>query len=445
MTTQDLEAPLPIEEAAEPLPVGVGRITKGWAAFAGLAMAGVVVGLIAYFYERNQGLVATNMRDLGAMRGATWGLYITLVVYFVGVSFAGITIAALIRLFDIEKLRGIARMAELMTVVALILGAFAIIIDLGQPLRGLVNLFRYARPQSPFFGTFSLVISGYLFASIVYLYITSRRDAARMAARPSKLRRLFTLWAAGYEDTEEQRVRDRRTSFWLALAILPLLVVATSTLGFVFGLQVGRPGWFGTLQAPAFVVLAGVSGLGHIIVMAAIIRRAVKAEDKIGIDAFAWMGRALMILLCVYVYFIVVEILTITYQSGAAEQELSDALLTGRYAWIFWGSLASLGIPLVGLGLMAVRRSWNIGWLVAAGVLVNAGALGKRYLIVVPSQTHGQLLPYGVGSYSPSLVEVGVAIGLFSLGAIMVAVFMKLFPIIELDDEVVGTAQEEVL
>lgn len=441
MTTHALPDPMPTDEH-EPLPFGVGQITRGWLAYLALALGGVAIGLVAFFYERSQGLVATGMRNLGSMQGATWGLYITLVVYFVGVSFAGITVAALIRLFDIERLRGVARMAELMTVVSLVLGALAIIVDLGQPLRGLVNLFRYARPQSPFFGTFSLVIAGYLFASVVYLYLTSRRDAAQLATRPSRLRGLYRWWAAGYEDTEEQRSRDRRTSFWLALAILPLLIVAHSSLGFVFGLQVGRPGWFGTLQAPAFVVLAGVSGIGHIIVMAAIIRRATHTEDRIGPDAFAWLGRALMILLFVYVYFIVVEVLTLTYQSSVAEKALSDALLTGRYAWIFWGSIATLVIPLAALARMAVYRAWSLPWLVAAGVLVNAGALGKRYLIVVPSQTHGQLLPYGVGSYTPTWVEFGVAIGLFSLGAAAIAIFMKIFPIIELDEVSVDEPEE---
>jgi molybdopterin-containing oxidoreductase family membrane subunit len=436
MTTDVIDEPLP-EAAVEEteLPMGVGRFDRGWRTFIVFPIIGVVIGLIAYLYERDQGLVATGMRDLGSMRGATWGLYITLVVYFVGVSFAGITIAAFIRLFHLEQLRGIARMAELLTVVALILGALAIVVDLGQQMRGIVNLFRYARPQSPFFGTFSLVISGYLFASIVYLYVTSRRDAARMAAQPSKLRRFFRWWSAGYEDTSAQRERDGRTSFWLALAILPLLVMAHSSLGFVFGLQVGRPGWFGTLQAPAFVILAGVSGIGHIIVMAAMIRKSLDAEDRIGMDAFSWLGRALMILLFVYVYFIVVELLTITYQPSVAEQQLSEALLTGRYAPIFWGSTLALLLPLVAISVMGLQKRWRLSWLIVAGILVNVGALGKRYLIVVPSQTHGQLLPYGVGSYTPSWVEFGVAIGLFSLGTLMVAVFMKVFPIIELDDE----------
>ena len=414
--------------------MGVGTITRGWLAFLGLATAGLIVGIVGFVVEHNQGMVVTGMRDLGTMQGATWGLYISLVVYFVGVSFAGITVAALIRLLNLERLRSLARMAEVLTVVALILGALAILVDLGQPLRGVINLFRYARPQSPFFGTFSLVISGYLFSSLVYLYLTARPDAAILAARPSKLQGFFRRWAAGYKDTPDQRERDRRTSFWLALAILPLLVVAHSSLGFVFGLQVGRPGWFGTLQAPAFVVLAGVSGIGHLIVMAAMIRKIVKAENRIGLDAFAWLGRFLMLLLVAYLYFVVVEVLTTIYQSSVAEQKLSEVLLTGRYAWIFWGSIASLVIPLIGLAWMSITTHWKISWLVTAGVLVNAGAVGKRYLIVVPSETHGQLLPYGIGSYTPTWVELAVAVGLFSLGTLLVALFMKLFPIIELDE-----------
>jgi molybdopterin-containing oxidoreductase family membrane subunit len=422
--------------------MGGGSLTRGWIAVRALGLLGVVVGIVGYVAEKSQGMVATGMRDLGTMQGATWGIYIALVVYFVGVSFAGITVAALIRLFRLEKLNGIARMAEVLTVVALILGALAIMVDLGQPLRGLVNLFRYARPQSPFFGTFSLVISGYLFASVVYLYVTSRHDAALLAERPSRLQWFFRFWAAGYRATADQRARDRRVTFWLALAILPLLVVAHSSLGFVFGLQVGRPGWFGTLQAPAFVVLAGVSGVGYIIVLAAIVRKALGLEKRISMDAFAWLGLFLLGLLATYLYFVIVEILTIIYQPGVNEQRLSEALLTGTYAWLFWVSVATLIISFIALAWMALTRNWRIGWLVASGVLVNLGAIGKRYLIVVPSQTHGQLLPYGIGSYTPSLVEIAVTIGLFSLGAVLITLFMKVFPIVELRAEAIGELEE---
>ncbi len=417
------------------LPQGVGRFSVGWKVFIAVAFVVFAFGVFAYTRELSNGMVETGMRDVGTMGGATWGIYIAMVVYFIGVSFAGITVAALIRILRLEKLRSIARMAELLTVVSLILGALAIVVDLGQPMRGVINLFRYARPQSPFFGTFSLVIAGYLFASLVYLYLGGRRDAAVMAKHPGRLQWFHRWWAAGYEDTPEEQERHRKSSFWMALAIVPLLIIAHSTLGFVFGLQVGRPGWYGTLQAPAFVALAGVSGIGHIVILSAIIRRVLKAEDRITEAVFAWLGKILLLFLAVYVYFMSVELFTLLYATPEVEKRLSDALISGEYAWIYWGSVTALVIPMLVLAWQALNQRWSVGLLVASGVLVNLGAIGKRYLIVVPSQTHGTLLPYEVGSYSPSWVEYGVVAGLFALGALLIGLFIKAFPVLPIDED----------
>lgn len=421
-------------EGPPKLPQNIGRLTPGWIIFF-IAMAVVtLVGFFAYLLQVNNGLIVTGLRGLGTMAGATWGLYVAYYVYFIGVSFAGITVAALIRIFKIEKLESVARIGELLTVVSLILGALSILADLEKPWRAIVNLFQYGRPQSPFFGTFSMVIAGYLFASIVFLYVTSRRDAAYMADHAKRFRGLYRFMSANYEDTLEQHKIDRRVTFWLAIAILPLLVIAHSTVGFVFGLQVGRPGWFGTLQAPGFVVLAGVSGIGNLIMLAAIVRWATDTKHRITVDAFSWLGKLLLGLLMTYLYFTVVEILTITYQPGASEQSISEALLTGTYAWIFWGAIVSLVAAAVILIWQALTRSWSIWLVVAAGILVNIGAVAKRYLIVVPSQTHGQLLPYPTGTYTPNWVEFAVVFGLFALGALMIGVFMKVFPIVPLEE-----------
>ncbi|VAW04711.1 hypothetical protein MNBD_ACTINO01-2252 [hydrothermal vent metagenome] len=421
-------------EGPPKLPQNIGRFTPGWIVFFIAMTVVTVVGFFAYLLQVNNGLIVTGLRGLGTMAGATWGLYVAYYVYFIGVSFAGITVAALIRIFKIEKLESVARIGELLTVVSLILGALSILADLEKPWRAIVNLFQYGRPQSPFFGTFSMVIAGYLFASMVFLYVTSRRDAAYMAKHAKRFRGLYRFMSASYEDTLEQRKIDRRVTFWLAIAILPLLVIAHSTVGFVFGLQVGRPGWFGTLQAPGFVVLAGVSGIGNLIMLAAIVRWATDTKHRITVDAFSWLGKLLLGLLVTYLYFTVVEILTITYQPGASEQSISEALLTGTYAWIFWGAIVSLVAAAVILIWQALTRSWSIWLVVVAGILVNVGAVAKRYLIVVPSQTHGQLLPYPIGSYTPNWVEFAVVFGLFALGALMIGAFMKVFPIVPLEE-----------
>src|SRR3990170_4886434 len=176
---------------AREYPYGVGRFGPGFMALVAGFLALVVLGAVAYGRQYIEGESITGLRDLGTMGGTPWGIYVAFVVYFVGISFAGITVAALIRVLNLEHLRPVSRMAELLTVLALVLGAMSVLVDLGQPGRGIINLFRYARPQSPFFGTFSLVISAYLIASMVYLYLDGRRDAALCARRPGRLQGFF--------------------------------------------------------------------------------------------------------------------------------------------------------------------------------------------------------------------------------------------------------------
>jgi molybdopterin-containing oxidoreductase family membrane subunit len=253
-----------------------------------------------------------------------------------------------------------------------------------------------------------------------------------LAQQPSRLRWLHRLVAAGYTDTPAERKRHSRATFWLAVSILPMLVIAHSTLGFVFGLQVGRPGWYSALQAPAFVVLAGVSGTGLLIVLAAIVRRALGRDVGLGEYVFAWLGRFLMILLFVYVYFLVTELLTATYAGSERELDVTRAMLWGEYSWIFWSSVALLVVPAMVLGYQALTKKWSVSWLVASGIAVNLAAIGKRYLIAVPSQTHGQLLPYVEGSYSPTWIEYAVVASLVAFGALVIGLFMKVFPIVEI-------------
>jgi molybdopterin-containing oxidoreductase family membrane subunit len=419
--------------AVERLPYGIGRWSAGWVAIVGLSLAVLALGVFAFARQLIEGEVVTGLRNIGSMGGATWGLYVAFIIYFGGVSFAGIALVALIRLFNLEHLRPIARMSLVLAVISIILAALSVLIDLGQPFRALINLPLYGRPMSPFFGTFTAVISGYLFAGLVYLYLDGRRDAAICAEQSEgTLQKLYRLWAAGYRDTPAERQRHNRTTFWLAVAILPLLVLATSTLGFVFGLQAGRPGWYGALQAPGFVILAGVSGVGHIIVIAAILRRVLRAEDQLTPHVFQWLSNILMILTVTYLYFWGAEWITTTYGAHHHEAALSNALLTGEYAGLFWLSVGSLVVAFLLLARQFLTGQYGLGGMVSAGVLVNVAAIGKRILIVVPSQTHGALLPYGTGLYSPTWVEYTVVLGLLALGALLYTLFMKAFPIIEI-------------
>jgi molybdopterin-containing oxidoreductase family membrane subunit len=392
-------------------------------------------GLFAYLHQVSSGMIVTGMRNTGTMGGATWGLYIVMAEYFIGVSFAGVVIAAISRVFRIGELRPITRIAELLTFSSLLVGMLAVLIDIGHPIRGIYNMLLYARPQSPFFGTFTLVAAGVGYTSLAYLYLGGRRDAAKVATVPSRLQRFHRLWAAGYKGTEAEQERHRRVMFWMSIGIVPLIILALSTEGLVFGVQVGRPGWFGSLQGPDFLVLAAASGLANLLVLTAIVRRALGDWNRIGVGVFKWLGHFLLVASAAALYFMIVELFTLLYATPEDERQLADALLRGSYAWIFW---LSIGLMVLGLALLigqAARSRWRVGALVVASVSISTAALAERYLTVIPSQTHGTLLPYETGSYFPNWVEFAVVAGLFALGALLIGLFMKAFPIIPMRDE----------
>lgn len=412
--------------------LGIGRVTPAWTIVVCLSALLAAWGAYAYSRQLDEGLIATGMRTIGR-GGSAWGLYVAFNVYFVGISFAGISISSLVRLFSIEELEPLSRAAELMTIVALIVGGLVILCDLGRPLAGLLYLPMYARPSSPFFGDFTLVAAGYLFASLVYFYLAGRADAAACRRYAGRLRWLYRIWASGHRGTAVERARHHRVSFWLALFILPLLVTAHSTLGFIFGVQGGRPGWFSALQAPSFVVLAGVSGIGALIVVAAILRRFLHLEDEIRPEAFRFLGNFVWVLTLGYLYLMAVEELTASYASAAAvDARVAHEVLFGEYATSFWAVVSCLGAAFAILFAQFARGTVWIGASVVAGILVNVAAIVKRLVIVVPSQTHGMLLPYEIGHYSPSWVEVSVVAGLFGLAVLLYASFVKVFPIVPL-------------
>ena len=131
------------------LPYGVGRPGIRWAVLMVVLLSLIGLGIYAYSVQYAEGEVVTGMRDIGTQGGAPWGIYITFMVFSMGVGVAGISVAAFVRVLRMETLRPLVRMAEVLSVVALIMGGLAIFADLGQPVRGLVNLMRYGRPQSP--------------------------------------------------------------------------------------------------------------------------------------------------------------------------------------------------------------------------------------------------------------------------------------------------------
>ncbi len=414
------------------LPYGVGRFGKGALVTLVFVLGLVVLGIYAYSKQMSEGEIVTGLGDLGTRGGVPWGLYIAFELWAVGMGFGAMILIGVIRLAGDRSSRMLVRTLAVFAMATLFIGGWSVIADLGQPVRAVINIMRYARPMSPFFGTFTVGLVAAYSAIIVYLYLDIRKDAASVARRGGAWSGIPKLLAAGYGDTDAERERHRKVSRALAIALIVIGILAASTSGFVFGVQQGRPGWVGALQAPASVALAVVTGVAVAVILAAILRSTLANRERMSDGLFAWLNRLLLILSLLVAYFIVVEIFTSGYEARESARSVRDAIITGEYAWMFWLSNALFVIGAGIAGYQALYKKASVPVTSVAAIAVVVAALLKRYLLVVPPLTEGRLLPYSAGSYSPTWVEYSVVVGLAALGVGFVVVVSKLIPIIEL-------------
>src|SRR6185369_17234894 len=137
-------------------------------------------GLACYLYQVKHGLAVTAMSNY-----FSWGIYIINFVFFVGISMAGTLISAMLRLTGAEWRRPITRLAEAITLFALLVAAPMVIIDMGRPDRFFYVL-RYARLQSPILWDV-LSLNTYLAGSFLYLYLPLIPDLALLRDHASEL------------------------------------------------------------------------------------------------------------------------------------------------------------------------------------------------------------------------------------------------------------------
>lgn len=407
----------------------LGRRGRLW--IAGLVTV-VGLGAVAYVFQLIYGLRVTAMRD-----HVSWGLYMTNFVFFIGISHAGTLISAILRVTDAGWRRPITRMAEAITVFALMVGAPMVIIDMGRPDR-LLNIFAHGRLQSPILWDVCSIAT-YLTGSILYLYVAMIPDMSVLARwaivrrKSRRLVRLYEVLSLGYRDTPEQRRRLRIALGVMAVIIIPVAVSVHTVVSWIFGMTL-RPGWHSTIFGPYFVVGAIFSGTAAIITAMAIFRRAYHLERYITPRHFRNLAKVLLALTLLYIYFTLSEYLTTWYGGMASDARLVDLLMGGTaYGASFWlWVLFGLFVPL-GLLIMPGHRSLTA--IVSASVLINVGMWLKRYLIVVPT-LETPFIPLDaagvVPHYFPSLVEWTITAGALAAFMLLYTLFSRVFPIVSI-------------
>lgn len=401
-----------------------------WPLFAALGLI-VLGGVAAFAYQFAEGLWVAGYSDR-----AFFGIYEANLVAFIGVSYGGAVVSAVLRLTKARWGAPLSRMAEAMAVVALIVGAAFAIVHLGRPERVWLIL---TSPSfsSPVIWDF-MAITTYLVATSIFLYLPLVPDLARLRDRlpPQGLkRRIYGALALRWRDLPGQRRRLEWGVTIMAILVIPLAVAVHSVLAYTFSMTT-RPGWHSTIFAPYFVVGALYSGVGLVILVVAAFRRAYRLEAFIGprhILSLAWMMAALGL---VYLYMTFSELLTGAYNATREELPIVTALLEGAYAPAFWAFLlAGVLAPLLLVALPTRRR---VSALVLAAGLVVVGMWLKRLLITLPSATLplvDEAEPWGsaIFTWVPVLITLA-ATAAIPLGLMVLFRFVPVLAIDEIEE-----------
>ncbi|OSZ81262.1 polysulfide reductase [Chitinophagaceae bacterium IBVUCB2] len=393
-----------------------------------------LIGLYAYYRQLDKGLVVTNMRDY-----VSWGIYISNFVFFVAISLVGSLITAIFRLANIHWSTPLTRIAEIIAVSAIACASVIIIVDMGRPER-LVNLFSHGRLQSPI--TWDVIVIGtYFFISLLLLYIPLLPDLKILNEQKNKgpkwMSKVYRFFGFFWKGTKEQWKISNKSVVILSIMIIPVAFCIHTVTSWLFATTY-RPGWDSTNFGAYFVSGAFLVGSGAVVIAMYVFRRYYKLEKYITEKHFDKMGKAVVLLAFLYLYFNVNEYLVPAFKMKKPEEAHLTNLFAGEFATMFWFAiLVGMVIPVL---IMITKKGRKPLPMFIAAIMVVVGAWFKRYLIVTPTLLHPflpmQEVPESYKHYFPSWEEWAIAMGSLAGALLIITFFVRLFPIIPIQETI---------
>tara|TARA_Y100001949_G_scaffold176582_1_gene190585 strand:+ start:3890 stop:5278 length:1389 start_codon:yes stop_codon:yes gene_type:complete len=430
-TPHFLPGQMPLGEVSErvlTVPVDFARYRRAWWAL--FIFSCLLLGL---FVASAVVVVWKGVGVFGNNDPVFWGFPILNYMWWLGIGHAGTFISAMLLLLNRPWRNSLNRMAELMTLMAVVCAGIYPILHLGRPW-----LFYWSAPypntmelwpqfKSPTSWDFFAVL-GYLFVSLMFIYIGAIPDfaSARDHARKRRYKIFYGLLALGWRGASSHWAHWRRAYRFIALLAIPLVFAVSSGYSFLLDLS-PETGWHSTVFPPYFVAGAIFSGFALVIIIALGLRRffgwqlliTVKHLDVLGVLLLAsgWMTA--------YGYF--ADTFIAFYSGKEHEITMAMARLTGPMAWSWWTAIFFNLVCLQALWWPQVRRNGKALLAIAVGVLI--GMWCERWMLIIVPATRDYLTATWQG-YSPTFWDWSLFIGTFGLFLVPFSLFMRLLPMV---------------
>jgi Ni/Fe-hydrogenase subunit HybB-like protein len=401
--------------------------TFGWYVLLFTCVSLVGLGAVAFTWQLMEGL---GMAGIAHPIG--WGVYITNFVFWVGIAHSGTLISAVLYLFRAHFRMPIYRLAEAMTVFAVMTAGLFPIIHTGRPWFAAYWLFPYPNQRTlwPNFRSPLLwdvfAISTYLTVSAVFFIVGLIPDiaVARDRAKTTFRKVLYTVTSLGWTGKHTNWKNYTAAYLLFAAFATPLVVSVHSVVSWDFA--VGNvPGWHSTIFPPYFVAGAIFSGVAMVMTLIIPLRYTYKLEKLIRPEHFDCMSKLIMLTSGVVTYAYVTEFYIAWFSNNTFERYQFWFRPFGEFRAGFWIMTFCNCIAPLSLWYKPLRT--NIPYLFALSIVINIGMWFERFNIIFTSLAR-EFIPYAWGGYNFSWVELSITIAAFGWFGMWMTLFIKFFP-----------------
>jgi molybdopterin-containing oxidoreductase family membrane subunit len=243
--------------------------------------------------------------------------------------------------------------------------------------------------------------------------------------------KMYRILSLGWKGNSQQFATVYHAVRVLMILIIPVGLSIHTVTSWLFASTL-RPGWDSTIFGPYFVIGAFVAGAAALIILMYVYRIRYNLKEYFEDFHFDMMGRLLVLVCLVYLYFNINEFLVPAYKMKSAEGVHLSELFTGGYAFLFWFvQIAGIGLPIVLVVFKFFRKPFP---LTVISIFVLVSSWFKRYLIVIPTMEHPflpvQNVPDSFHHYTPTSTEIMIMLFSFFASMLIITILAKLFPVI---------------
>ncbi len=381
-----------------------------WVILLVLVMA---AGLAAAVHVFSNGLVVTNLTDL-----VPWGLWIGIDLSAIALSAGAFTLSAAVYLLGWKELQPVARTAVFIGFLGYSMAMLCLLMDIGRPER-FWHAVAFWNIHSPLWEVTMCVI---LYFTVLVLEVAPIfGEASWFKTRWPKLsHRLHNI---------------HKIAPALAIAGLCFSLLHQSSLGATYGVLKARPIWYKPSLAVLFIVSAVIGGLA-LTVLASKVSALLSERANVRQDVLDKISRAIGWMLLGYLYLRFWDTLGMEYTLQPGRTEGLHLLTSGALSFNFWVGELLLGIlvPAVILVSGKLRRQPRLHLL--ALLLTVGGLVAYRWdTNIVGQMVAFSYLPTQIEplytTYSPSLVEVLVGLGVIAYGLLAFTLGVRFLGIVD--------------